>query len=104
MTDHLQELQDEVVTLVDEEGHEHEFMVLDIIMVNDSEYAIMIPAIEEDVEPEEEEQEAIIFRIDENDGEQSLTVVEDDDEWDAVAAAWEELATMDNDEEWDDEE
>lgn len=108
MTDKMHELPDELVTLVDEEGHEHEFMLLDIIMVNDHEYAIMLPVSseEEDAAEEdaaEEEQEAIVFRIDDSDGEQSLTVVEDDEEWEAVAAAWEEMAVREFDE-WDDEE
>ncbi|MCR3921857.1 MAG: DUF1292 domain-containing protein [Firmicutes bacterium] len=99
----MTELHDEVVTLVDEEGKEHDFMVLDIIMVNESEYAIMIPTLATDEEVAEEEQEAIIFRIDETEGEQALTVVEDDAEWDAVAAAWEELADLGDDEEDDEE-
>lgn len=88
----MTDLRDDVVTLVDEEGIEHEFMVLDIILVNESEYAIMVPANDSMVDDDSEEQEAVIFRIDDNDGEQMLTVVEDDVEWDAVAAAWEEMA------------
>ncbi|HAA37595.1 MAG TPA: DUF1292 domain-containing protein [Firmicutes bacterium] len=99
----MHELPDELVTLVDEEGHEHEFMLLDIIMVNDHEYAIMLPVSSEEEDAAEEEQEAIVFRIDDSDGEQSLTVVEDDEEWEAVAAAWEEMAVREFDE-WDDEE
>ena len=55
-------------------------------------YAIMVPANDSMVDDDSEEQEAVIFRIDDNDGEQMLTVVEDDVEWDAVAAAWEEMA------------
>lgn len=95
----MTELQNDVITLVDEEGKEHEFMVLDIILVNDSEYAIMVPADQEMVDTEADEQEAVIFRIDEKDGEQTLVVVEDDEEWDAVAAAWEEMADYEEDEE-----
>lgn len=95
----MTELQNDVITLVDEEGKEHEFMVLDIILVNDNEYAIMVPADQGMVDTEADEQEAVIFRIDEKDGEQTLVVVEDDEEWDAVAAAWEEMADLEDDEE-----
>lgn len=95
----MTELHNEVITLVDEEGKEHDFVVLDIIMVNDSEYAIMVPTEQGMADTESEEQEAVIFRIDETDGEQSLTVVEDDEEWDAVAAAWEEMADLEDEEE-----
>ena len=84
---------DGVVTLVDEEGIEHDFVLLDIVVVNENEYAIMVPAEDAELENgEAEEQEAVIFRIDENeDGEQTLVAI-DDEEWDSVAAAWEEQA------------
>jgi uncharacterized protein YrzB (UPF0473 family) len=98
----MTELRDDIVTLLDEEGQEHSFMVLDIILVNEIEYAIMVPAEEGLTDTESEEQEAIIFRIDETDGEQALVVVEDDDEWDVVAAAWEKM--VDEDDEEDEEE
>jgi uncharacterized protein YrzB (UPF0473 family) len=94
----MTELRDDVVTLVDEEGKEHSFMVLDIILVNESEYAIMVPADEEMMDAESDEQEAVIFRIDDNDGDQILTVVDDDDEWDAVAKAWEEESDLEEEE------
>ncbi len=80
---------DDVVTLFDEEGKEHNFEVVDIIMVNDKDYAIMLPLNEAEAVPEEEE-EAVIFRIEEeNDEDQTLVVVEDEEEWNLVAEAWE---------------
>lgn len=94
----MTEIQDDIITLVDEEGKEHDFMVLDIITVNESEYAIMVPT-DQEIDADADEQEAVIFRIDDNDGEQMLTVVEDDEEWDAVAAAWEDMSEMEEDEE-----
>jgi uncharacterized protein YrzB (UPF0473 family) len=97
----MTDLREDVVTLLDEEGKEHSFMVLDIILVKESEYAIMVPTEDDLMESEDEEQEAVIFRIDETDGEQVLTVVEDDIEWEAVAEAWEEMNGLDDD---DDEE
>ena len=100
----MTDLREDVVTLVDEEGVEHSFMMLDIIMVNESEYAIMVPADEGLVDDDSEEQEAVIFRIDEIDGEQTLTVVEEDAEWDEVAAAWEEMVDDEDEDEDEDEE
>lgn len=94
-----EEPREDIVTLVDEEGKEHSFMVLDIIPVKESEYAILVPTDNELIDNEAEEQDAVIFRIDENDGEQMLTVVEDDEEWDAVAEAWEELTDLEEDDE-----
>ncbi|MBS3900835.1 MAG: DUF1292 domain-containing protein [Dethiobacter sp.] len=89
----MTEINDDIVKLLDEEGQEHSFIVLNIIEVKESKYAIMIPV--EDELSELDEQEAIVFRIDDNDGEQMLTVVEEGDEWEAVAEAWEKMSGID---------
>ena len=96
----MTEMHDDIVKLLDEEGQEHSFIVLNIIEVKENKYAIMIPV--EDELNELDEQEAVIFRIDEQDGEQMLTVVEEGDEWEAVAEAWEEMSCMEEDDEEED--
>lgn len=100
----MTEIHDDIVKLHDEEGKEHSFIVLNIIEVRENKYAIMIPL--EDELSETEEQEAVIFRIDEHGDEQMLTVVEEGEEWEAVAEAWEEMSCMeeeDGEDEEDDE-
>ena len=79
--------QEEIITLIDEEGGEHDFTVVDIINVAGSEYAILLPI-------EEENDEAIIlkFTVDEE-GNELLVDIEDDEEWEKVADAWEETLT-----------
>ncbi len=73
------------IVLTDEEGNEQEFEVIDLLEVDDSEYAILLPVDEED-------DQAMIFRIDvDENGEDILVEVEDDDEWERVAQYWEEL-------------
>ena len=86
--------QDDVLTLLDEEGGEHNFEVIDILKVNKHEYAILLPMeAEEGGDLDVEEGEAIIFRIvDEGDENQTLMAVEDEEEWKQVASAWEEKA------------
>ena len=83
--------QDEILTLVDEEGVEHSFEVIDILQVNDKDYAILLPLEgEEAVDSEAGDDEAIIFRIvDEGEENQTLMAVEDEEEWELVASAWE---------------
>jgi len=77
--------QEEVITLVDEEGAEHDFTVVDIINVDGSEYAILLPV-------EEENDEAIILKFTHDDeGNELLVDIEDDEEWEKVADAWEEM-------------
>jgi len=80
--------QDEVITLIDEEGAEHDFMVIDIIEVDGSEYAILLPV-------EEDGEEAIILKITyDDDGNELLVDIEEDEEWEKVADAWEEKVTL----------
>jgi uncharacterized protein YrzB (UPF0473 family) len=80
--------EDEVIVLTDEEGQEHEFNLVDTITVNDKEYAILQPV---------DEDEAIIlkFGID-DDGNEVLYDIEDDDEWEHVADAWQEMSQEDD--------
>ena len=76
--------QEEVITLIDEEGTEHDFTVVDIINVDESEYAILLPV-------EEENDEAIILKFtNDEEGNELLVDIEDDEEWEKVADAWEE--------------
>ena len=86
MTDDMDLLESENIILVDEDGDEHTFSILDVIEVDGSEYAILQPADDED---DDEEPEAVILKIenDEN-GEEVLSYIEDDDEWEKVADAW----------------
>jgi uncharacterized protein YrzB (UPF0473 family) len=78
--------QDEVITLLDEDGAEHDFMVIDIIEVDDAEYAILLPV-------EENSDEAIILKIiDDDEGNELLIDIDEDEEWEKVADAWDEKA------------
>lgn len=76
-----------VVTLVDEEGKEHDFAFVDSIEVDGEQYAILSP-----MDEEEESDEAIILKIgkDEN-GDDILFDIEEDEEWEKVADAWQEM-------------
>lgn len=74
--------EDEVLTLTDEEGNEHDFSVIDMIEMDGSEYAILVP-----IEGQEgDEDEAIILKIvTDDDGNEVLVDIEDDEEWEKVA-------------------
>jgi len=81
------------ITLVDEEGHEHRFNLLNIVEVDESKYAVMVP---EDQEKEEDQEEAVIFRIEtDEEGEEVLVDIDDDDEFAKVCEALDELEEAD---------
>ncbi len=84
--DHGHEHEDEIIVLTDEEGNEHEFSIVQVITVDDKDYAILLP-----IEDGEEGDEAVIMRIDEEDGEDVLVEIESEEEFDRVADAWEEM-------------
>jgi len=77
------------VVLLDEEGGEHEFYILDVITVAGSEYAILLGT-------EEDAEEAEVLRIEEDDaGDGILVEIDDDEEWERVARHWEKLLETD---------
>ena len=105
MNDNGEERND-LVVLIDEEGNEHDFALIDRFEYDFKEYAILVPVTSLEAEALEEEadfeEEAFIFRIDLDDGEETLTEVDDETEWNEVATVWEER--VQNLEDEDDEE
>lgn len=94
--DHAHEFDDEeIIVLEDEDGKEHNFILGEIITVEEVDYAILLP-IDEDVE------EGVIFRVDgEEDDQMVLSEIEDDAEWQKVVEAYN--AEMDDLDEEDEE-
>ena len=74
---------DEVFTLTDEDGNESEFELIGTIDMDGCEYLALIPL-------DGEEDEYVILKVtaDEN-GEELLVTIDDDDEFDRVADAFE---------------
>lgn len=88
--------EDEVITLTDDEGKDHDFVVVDVIEVHAKEYAILLPYEAAD----DEEAEAVILRIEKGpDGEDQLIEIEDQNEWQSVVDTYE--AVLDADDEDD---
>ncbi|WIF94496.1 DUF1292 domain-containing protein [Caminicella sporogenes] len=75
---------EKIITLIDEENNEKEFEIIATLEVENKEYAILLP-LDEDTE------EAVVFKIVEENGEEMLECVEDDNEFNKVAKAYEEM-------------
>jgi len=86
-----------VLVLVDEDGMEHEFELLAELEIDDQSYRVLIP-LEEDEEPDEEaEVEVVILKVVfDEEGNEFLGDIDDDEEWEKVADAWQEM--VDNEE------
>jgi uncharacterized protein YrzB (UPF0473 family) len=72
---------EDVIKLLDEDGAEHEFSVVDVLEVGDHRYAILQP-LSEGQDPDT----AVIFRMEDD----ALVTIEDDAEFERVRQAFEE--------------
>jgi uncharacterized protein YrzB (UPF0473 family) len=84
---HDHEFEHDSITLSLDDGTELNCIVLEIFTVDDKEYIALSPE-----ESEEEDDNVFLYRyIQEEDGEPQLLNIDDDDEFEAVADAFEEL-------------
>lgn len=82
-----EEFETEIITLVDDEGQEHQFELLDAIETDDGKYVALLP-VDESVE--EEMGVYYIFEvITGEDGEEQLAELEDDELLDSLAEIFE---------------
>ena len=101
MTDNREE-RDDLVTLIEDEGNEHQFAVIEVLEVDTKKYAIMMPVVpaeESDDEIEIQGEDAFIFRIEETEDGQTLVEVDNEEEWNQVAEEWETRLDVEDDEE-----
>ncbi|MGL5439458.1 MAG: DUF1292 domain-containing protein [Filifactoraceae bacterium] len=84
----MDNMNDEVIVLVDEDGNEVEFELVMSLEAQGNQYAILLPV----EELEDEEEEAYIFRMEEDEeGEIALSAIEDDEEYEMVVSVYENL-------------
>ena len=79
---------EELIETVDEEGNKVTFELLDVVTVEDVEYALLLP---KDVKDDEEEGEILVMRLKKDGEEYSFEAIDDDDEFNKVADYIEEL-------------
>ncbi len=77
---------DDVIVLVNENGEEESFRHLDTIEMNDNKYVVLSPLSQYDDGGENDEvEDIVILKLQQgDDGEDTLVVVEEDDEIEAV--------------------
>ena len=74
----------DIVSVVDENGKEHVFEELDRVEVGGKTYVALAPLVGEADADDEEDDELILLRAEEEDGEIYLSILEDEAEFDAV--------------------
>ena len=92
MTEDMHE-DDNICVLVDEEGKEWEFEIVDVFEKDDKRYALLIPSDDAD----DDEETGIFLRIEQDENGDDVFEDLEDEEFDAIAAYYETL--IDDDEE-----
>ena len=81
----------DIITVVDDDGVQHEFEVLDRIETDDDQkYIAIVPVFESGEDMLNDDGELIILRVTETDDENILEPIEDEDEFDEIAAIFQE--------------
>lgn len=81
-----------ILVLVDDEGVEHQFELLAELEIEQDVYRVLVPLEDEEETEDEEEIEVIILKVvHDEEGNEFLSDIEDDEEWERVADAWQEL-------------
>ena len=83
----MSEANENVLVLVDEDGVEHSFDLLDIFEIEENKYAVLFPLNEDCAE---DEVVVMKYSLDAN-GEELFADIEDDDEWEKVTEAYDKL-------------
>ena len=86
--DVLEDFGNDIVSVVDEDGKEHVFEELDRVDLPGGTYVALAPLVGE--EDEEDDDALILLRVEEEEGEIYLSILEDEQEFDAVGKVFSE--------------
>ena len=94
-----QENRDGIIEITDESGEKFEVEVIDMVTVDEQEYAVLLPLKSCHCEHDECdcEEDYVLMRVQKDGEEYSFETIEDDDEFEKVAAYIDELADEIND-------
>lgn len=82
-----QEFGADILTLVDEEGNEHEFEVADTMEMGDQQYMALIPVLPPD-QALEDAGELLVLKVVEENGEEFLEPIDNEEEFSRIADAF----------------
>ena len=85
-----EEFGNDLVTVVDDEGKQHQFEIVDAIETDDGRYVALLPVYENPSDMVDGDGELVILTVKEEDGEDMLLTIDDDDEFEEIAGIFEE--------------
>ncbi len=87
----------DIMTLLDDEGNEHQFEVIDSLELDDERYMALIPVFDDAEELLDDDGELVILKVVEDNGEEFLEGLESEDEFNKVSAIFMERLEEDYD-------
>ena len=88
------EMTPDIYTLVDEEGNEQAFELLDVMELEDDRYFALIPYYENPEESLEDDGDLVILKSEMVDDEEMMATIEDDEEYERIGSIF--LERLDN--------
>ena len=85
-----EEFGNNIVSVLDDEGNEHQFEILDAIETDDGRYVALLPIYSDAADAFEDDGELVILEVVNEDGDDLLVPIEDDDTFDEIAEIFEE--------------
>lgn len=79
-----------LISVLDDEGNEHQFELLDAVETDDGRYVALLPIYTEAEAAIEGDGELVILEVVDDNGEDLLVPIEDDETFEEIAAAFEE--------------
>ena len=80
----------DLVTVLDDDGNEHTFELMDAIETDDGRFVALLPVYDDPSEEVNDDGELIILSVDDSTGEELLVQIEDDDLFEEIAGIFEE--------------
>ena len=83
-----EEYNPDIVSLIDDEGKEYNFEVLDAIETDEARYLALLPVYDDPQAILDDSGELVIVKVGEDNGEEFFYEIEDDDEYETIADAF----------------
>ena len=80
----------DLVTVLDDDGNEHTFELMDAIETDDGRFVALLPVYDDPSEELNDDGELIILSVDVSSGEELLVQIEDDELFEEIAGIFEE--------------
>ena len=80
----------DLVTVLDDEGNEHQFELVDAIETDDGRYVALLPVYDNPADSVNDDGELIILEVKEEDGEELLVPIEEESTFEDIAEIFEE--------------